>query len=98
LITNPDRKGRVKSYLSLAKEYVRLSEFSIKIAGEIVTLGFRDMDALHIAMAEEGKAHYFVTCDDGIVDIAEKNQKKLKLKVCSILEFLEEVMNNVKDY
>lgn len=97
LTSNPDRKGRVKSYLSLAKEYVKLSEFSIKRANEIVTLGFRDMDALHIAMAEERKAHYFVTCDDGIVHIAEKIQKRLKVKVCSLLGFLGEVMKNVKD-
>ena len=55
------------------------------------------MDALHIAMAEEGKARYFVTCDDGIINIAEKNQERLKVRVCSILEFLEEVMGDVKN-
>jgi len=97
LTSNPDRKGRVKSYLSLSKEYIKLSELSIKRANEIINLGLRDMDALHIAMAEEGKAHYFVTCDDGIIDIAKKNPKRLKVKVCSILEFLGEVMGNVKD-
>ncbi len=97
LTSNPDRRRRVKSYLSLAKEFVKLSDFSIRRASEIINLGFREMDALHIAMAEEGKAHYFVTCDDGIIDIAEKNQERLKVKVCSILEFLEEVMGDVKD-
>jgi predicted nucleic acid-binding protein len=97
LTSNPDRGKRVKSYFSLAKEFVKLSEFSIRRASEIINLGFRDMDALHIAMAEEGKAHYFVTCDDRIIDIAEKNQERLKVKVCSILEFLEEVMGDVKN-
>jgi len=97
LTSNPDRRRRVKSYLSLAKEFVKLSEFSIKRAGEIINLGFKDMDALHIAMAEEGRAHYFVTCDDGIIDLAEKNKEKLKVNVCSILEFLEEVMGDVKN-
>jgi len=97
LTSNPDRRRRVKSYLSLAKEFVKLSDFSIRRASEIINLGFREMDALHIAMAEEGKAHYFVTCDDGIIDMAEKNQERLKVKVCSILEFLEEVMGDVKN-
>jgi len=55
---------------------VKLSEFSIKRANEIVTLGFRAMDALHIAMAEERRAHYFVTCDDGIVFTSPKKFKK----------------------
>jgi predicted nucleic acid-binding protein len=97
LTSNPDRRRRVKSYLSLAKEFVKLSDFSIRRASEIINLGFREMDALHIAMAEEGKAHYFVTCDDGIIDMAEKNQERLKVKVCSVLEFLEEVMGDVKN-
>ncbi len=97
LTSNPDRGRRVRSYLSLAKEFVKLSGLSIRRASEIMNLGFRDMDALHIAMAEEGKAHYFITCDDEIIDVAEKNQERLKVKVCSILEFLEEVMGDAKD-
>lgn len=97
LTSNPDRRRRVKSYLSLTKEFVKLSQFSIRRASEIINLGFRDMDALHIAMAEEGKAHYFVTCDDGIINIAEKNRARLKVKVSSILEFLEGVMGDVKN-
>ena len=97
LTSNPDRRRRVKSYLSLATEFVKLSEFSIRRANEIIHLGFRDMDALHIAMAEEGKAHYFGTCDDGIIAIAEKNHERLEVRVCSILEFLKEVMGDVKN-
>lgn len=55
------------------------------------------MDALHIAMAEEGNANYFITCDDEIVTMAKKNQKRLKVKVCSLLEFLEEVIHHAKN-
>lgn len=97
LTSNPDRRKRVNLYLSLAKEYVSLSNFLIKKANEIINLGFRDMDALHIAMAEEGNANYFVTCDDEIVTVAKKNQKRLKVKVCGLLEFLEEVIPYAKN-
>ena len=97
LTLSPDRKGRVKSFFSLAKEHVKLSDGSIRRAKEIVDLGLRDMDALHIAMAEEGKAHYLVTCDDGIVNFAERNKRRLRVRVCGILEFLNEVMNDVEN-
>jgi hypothetical protein len=40
----------------LAKEYAKSSNFSVERAKEIISLGFMDMDALHIAMAEQGKA------------------------------------------
>lgn len=97
LNSSPDRKGKVKSFLSLAKEFAKLSNSSVERAKEIISLGFMDMDALHIAMAEQGKASHFVTCDDEIVQIAQKNQKRLKVKVCSVLEFLEEGRHHVKD-
>ncbi len=38
-----------------------------------------------------GNAEYFVTCDDDIIKKAEKSSIKFKVKICSILEFLEEV-------
>lgn len=53
------------------------------------------MDGLHIAMAEYGKADYLVTCDDGIIKKYERMKKEIKVKICSILKFLEEVSFNV---
>ena len=72
------------------------SDSSIKRAREIINLGFREMDSLHISLAEEVKADYFVTCDDGIVRKAKKHQERLKVKICSILECLEEVVHHVE--
>lgn len=55
------------------------------------------MDAVHIAMAEHENAEYFVTCDDGIIKRAKEFSERLRVKVCSILEFLEEVMQDGED-
>ena len=96
LTFDPERRVRVKTYLGIAKEYVDSSDSSIKRAREIINLGFREMDSLHITLAEEGNADYFVTCDDGIVRKAKKYQQRLKVKVCSILECLEEVVHHVE--
>ena len=97
LISNPDRQNRIEDYLSLAKEYMKISNIITERAKGLIKLGFKDMDALHIAMAEFGKANYFVTCDDEIVNIGKRNQKEIKVKVCNILEFIEEAIQNVKN-
>lgn len=81
----------------MAKAYTKFSESSTKRAKESIGLGVRDMDTLHIAMAEHGNAEYFVTCDDDIIKKAEKYSSKFKVKICSILEFLEEVRRYGKD-
>ena len=39
-------------------------------AGELVALGFRPLDALHVAFAERARARWFVTCDDELVKVA----------------------------
>ena len=93
LTLDPERRVRVKTYLGITREYVALSDSLLERASEIISLGFKDMDSLHMAMAEEGKAEYFVTCDDRIVRKAKKCQQSLKVKVCSVLEFLEEVVH-----
>ena len=61
-------------------------------AKEIISLSFDDMDALHIAFAEEARADYFVTCDDAIIKKAKGCQKVFKVRILGILEFLEEVL------
>ena len=39
-------------------------------ARELVALGFRPLDALHVAFAERAQARWFVTCDDDLVKVA----------------------------
>ena len=39
-------------------------------AGELVALGFRPLDALHLAFAERAGARWFVTCDDELLKAA----------------------------
>jgi predicted nucleic acid-binding protein len=39
-------------------------------AGELVALGARPLDALHVAFAERAGARWFVTCDDELLKLA----------------------------
>lgn len=89
---DPERKLRIRTYLSLAKCHIELSDRIIERAKEIINVGFKALDALHIAMAEAGNADYFITCDSNIIKKGEKFHDKLKIKITSILEFFAEVL------
>ena len=39
-------------------------------AAALVALGFRPLDALHLAFAERAEARWFVTCDDELLTLA----------------------------
>lgn len=50
-------------------------------AREIVALGFRPLDALHLAFAERADARWFVTCDDTVLRLAERVRTALRIQV-----------------
>lgn len=85
---DPDRKARIESYLLFAKHFVKLSPGTIIRAKELIKLNFMAMDALHIAMSEEGKAEYFITCDDNIIRKGKRWKEALKTKVIGIMEYI----------
>ena len=46
---------------------------------ELIEVGFRNFDALHLASAELARADVFVTCDDRLLAAASRNEKQLSL-------------------
>ena len=76
-ILDPERKLRIERYFSMASEYINISDDTIKRAEELKEIGLKDMDALHVALAEESDAEYFVTCDDFIIKCGRQNKDKI---------------------
>lgn len=70
-MSDPERKLRIRTYLSLAKCHIELSDRIIERAKGIINVGFKALDALHLAMAEAGNADYFITYDSDIMSILE---------------------------
>jgi predicted nucleic acid-binding protein len=87
---NPDnmRRERISSYFELAQEFIALEESDFERAKVLRTIGFADMDALHIASAEKGGIDFFITCDDSIVNLYKKNVHTVKVEVINLLEFV----------
>ena len=80
------RKNRVATLMTSFGRPTPLTEAVLVRAFEIRGLGFMDMDALHLAFAENLKATYFVTCDDMIL----KRQGILKAKTINPVDLLKE--------
>jgi predicted nucleic acid-binding protein len=59
-------------------------------AANLITFGFRPLDALHIALAESGNADYFCTCDDKLLRNA-KRVVDLMVKVITPVDLVREI-------
>lgn len=87
---NPDnlRKERISTYFKLANYFISLEESDFERANILRAIGFSDMDSLHIASAEKGKADFLITCDDWMSDLYKKNAQAVKIVVMNLLEFV----------
>jgi predicted nucleic acid-binding protein len=83
-----DRREKIRDLLGIAPEYVRYSERLGNRAMEIEKIGFRAMDALHIACAEAVKSDFFITCDDLLLNRGRANKEKLNVTIISLMDFV----------
>jgi len=86
----PVGQEHAKAILSKAKRILRLSDEAKSRAAQLVELGFKPLDALHLALAEIGKADYFCTCDERLLRKAQP-MTGLQVKVVSPLDLVQEM-------
>lgn len=84
------RQEHARAILSKAKFFVELSEEVKSRANQLVELGLKPLDALHLAAAEAGKVDYFCTCDDQLLRKA-KHVPDLQVKAVSPLDLVQEI-------
>jgi predicted nucleic acid-binding protein len=64
---------------------------AIRDRGRILeSLGFKLIDALQVAAAEQWQAEVLVTCDDGLLKTAQRHAGLLQVQVLSVLRFIAE--------
>jgi hypothetical protein len=86
----PERQKSVQDYLSLASAMVSMTP-AMRDRGRVLErLGFKPIDALHVAATEQGQAEVLVTCDDGLLKTAQRHAGLLQVKVMSVLRFIAE--------
>jgi predicted nucleic acid-binding protein len=82
------RKATVASYFSLAHEFVGADFSDMERVNVLKELGFLDIDALHIALAEKARSDYFVTCDDDILKLYKRHKCLIKVNIVSLIELI----------
>lgn len=72
---------------------ITLSEEVFRRAAELVKLGFKAADALHVASAECMEADVLLTCDDRLIRLGRRNRKELRVAILDPVPWLGEVSN-----
>ncbi|KYC39039.1 PIN domain-containing protein [Scytonema hofmannii PCC 7110] len=92
--SDAERKKQIQLWIASAKAKILIAE-QIETRGlELIEIGFKDFDALHIACAEAGKADILLTTDDRMLRLAARHQKLLKVRVGNPCQWLIEVTND----
>jgi predicted nucleic acid-binding protein len=84
------RKEHTQAVLSIAKILIMVSEKEKSRASYFMEFGIKPLDALHLALAEKGKADYFCTCDDRLLRNARKITD-LSLRVINPVDLAQEI-------
>ncbi len=87
------RRERVGTLCRTASERVILSEAVGRRARELRAQGFRDLDALHLASAEQGGAQVLITTDDRFIRAAQTLQPPSPVRVANPVVYALEVMS-----
>jgi predicted nucleic acid-binding protein len=85
--SSDEKRLSIQSWKRLAIQNILENETILKRMDKLEDLGFRSLDALHISCAMEGKAHIFLTTDNGI--LTRKNLVK-EIRLMNPIHFFEE--------
>ncbi len=88
---NQDMSQRNEMKYQMADAYINVSISEIERARgrEFEKLGFKQLDALHLACAERGNADVFLTTDDRLLRRAKRLSSKLDVQVENPYEWLQ---------
>lgn len=92
-IPDDERKTGVKVLAAISRDWVTVDESILRRASELESIGFKALDALHLACAEKS-AEVMLTTDDEIVKKVMANNSLLKIRVENPVRWLMEVTEN----
>lgn len=64
---NPDRRSSIRTWKTIAVQYIRESAALLEEMDRLVNLGIKPLDALHVACAISAECTHFITTDNGIL-------------------------------
>jgi predicted nucleic acid-binding protein len=85
------RRQRVIASLKIAQTRIIVTVAMLERAKELVALGFKSFDALHLSCAESANVDIFLTTDDRLLRKASANQTSLKVTVANPVQWFMEI-------
>jgi len=89
-VTDLERRDRVMQLLAGVKDWVPVRESERQRAASLIALGFKPLDALHIACAESAEVDVVLSTDDRLLRMAARRVSDLRVPVLNPLRWLEE--------
>ena len=96
-IDSAEKLEQVSGLLSLATETKKATEECYNRMSELVTLGLKPVDALHVACAELSACDVFLTTDDRLRRAANRIFDSLRVRVANPLDWLREQFTDVDE-
>jgi predicted nucleic acid-binding protein len=88
---NSFRQKRMLLMLEQAGETIKITPEITVRARELENLSFKPFDALHIAIAEQGRVGIFLTVDDRLQRLANRLGKKIRVTIRNPLAWIREI-------
>ena len=89
-IRNGERREALRAVALEVDETILSDQVTEVRASELMSLGFAEMDARHLAAAEKGSADAFITVDDKLLRRASRQKTHLAVKVVSPVSWIVE--------
>ena len=87
-----ERRERLILLAGQSKQTIETTEKILDRAETIESSGFESYDAIHLASAEQAKVDIFLTTDDNLLKIANRNKQLFPFVVINPVKWLEEVL------
>jgi len=91
-LTDMDRRARIGELLEGVREWVRVGSKERDRVVALMEMGFKPLDALHVACGETGKVDALLTTDDRLLKLAVRRAALLRVRVVNPLRWMEEQM------
>ena len=93
-ISDLDQRLDIKKSITDAHQTVSVGASEILRRKQLETLGFKELDALHLACAESGSVDVFLTTDDGLLKVAKRHNVQLRVRVENPYIWFQEMIRN----
>ena len=84
-----ERRNAIIEWKKIAAENIGGAKNVVARASEFTLHGVKSKDALHIACAIEGKAEYFLTTDDNLLNKLAKTEELIVINPVNFIPILE---------